>query len=111
MIETLKNKQDFNNVYKNGKMFGNRDFTLRYIKNEKSTNRLGVVVSKKVSKKAVKRNKLRRQIKEYLSTINVKLAQGYDYLITVKPNSLGQSYQDLVKSLDHLFKKKGLFIN
>lgn len=96
-------------MYKNGKVFGNRNFTLYYLNNRKDTNRLGVVVSKKVSKKAVDRNKLRRQVKSYLQQIEDKLKQGYDLIIVVKPSCLNESYQVLTRSLDHLFYKKDLF--
>ncbi len=96
------------NVYKNGKVFGNRDFVLHYKENGKSTNRLGVVVSKKVSKKAVDRNKIRRQIKGYLSTLDGELKQGYDFIVSAKPNSLDREYKDKIKSLKHLFLKKRL---
>ena len=95
-------------VYKNGKVFGNRDFVLHYKENGKSTNRLGVVVSKKVSKKAVDRNKIRRQVKEYLSTLDEELKQGYDLIVSAKPNCLDREYKDKVRSIRHLFLKKGL---
>lgn len=108
MLETIKKKQDFNSVYRRGKLIKNRDFLIRYLKNEKYTNRLGVVISKKVSKKAVYRNKLRRQIKEYFSHKNNELKQGYDILVTAKPTCFGQDYQTIKKSLDYLLKKVDL---
>lgn len=98
-------------MYKNGKIFGNRDFVLRYIKNGKNTNRLGIVVSKKVSKKAVVRNRIRRQIKSYLHLNSSKLKQGYDMIITAKPSCAAQEYSVLARSLGHLFYKQGLLID
>ena len=95
-------------MYKNGEFFGNRDFTLRYLKNGNDTNRLGIVVSKKVSKKAVVRNKIRRQIKAYMTENATTLKQGYDMIITAKPICAEESYQVLAKSLGHLFYKKNL---
>ena len=95
-------------MYKNGKIASNQNFTLRFLKNGKNTNRLGVVISKKVSKKAVKRNKLRRQIKAYFAQISNNLKTGYDLLINVKPTCLDLSYQKLTKSINYLLKKKGL---
>lgn len=47
MFSSLKSKTDFDHVYEKGKIFGNRNFTLRYVKNGKDANRLGIVVSKK----------------------------------------------------------------
>lgn len=108
MLVSLKNKQDFNNVYKNGKVFGNRNFTLHYIKNGMDTNRLGVVVSKKVSKRAVHRNKIRRQVKNYMRQYNGELKNGYDMIISAKSSCLDEDYKVLTKSLNHLFYKQDL---
>ena len=108
MFSSLKSKTDFDHVYEKGKIFGNRNFTLRYVKNGKDANRLGIVVSKKVSNRAVHRNRIRRQIREaYRSTENA-VKQGYDLIITDKPSCLGEDYSVLSRSLNHLFYKQDL---
>ncbi|MGI6108606.1 MAG: ribonuclease P protein component [Eubacteriaceae bacterium] len=108
MFSSLKSKTDFDNVYENGKIFGNRNFTLRYVKNRKNANRLGIVVSKKVSNRAVHRNKIRRQVREAYRNSESTVKQGYDLIITAKPSCLGEEYSVLSKSIQHLFYKQGL---
>lgn len=108
MDSSLKKKTDFDNVYKKGKVFGNRNFTLRYLKNGKNANRLGIIVSKKVSKRAVKRNKLRRQIREAYRKIDTSVKPGYDLIITAKASCLDEAFSVLEKSIHHLFLKEGL---
>ncbi len=46
-ICTLKKQKDFKLVYQKGKVFGNRNLVMHYLKNGKDTNRLGIIVSKK----------------------------------------------------------------
>ncbi len=95
-------------MFKKGKVFGNRNFTLRYIKNRKDANRLGIIVSKKVSKKAVDRNRIRRQIRESYRQMEDAVKPGYDLIITAKNSCLGEKYNVLDKSLKHLFYKENL---
>ncbi len=95
-------------MYKKGKIFGNRNFTLRYVPNGKNANRLGIVVSKKVSKKAVVRNRLRRQIRELYKNNVSSIKQGYDMIITAKPLCAGEEYSVLEKSFRHVLSKQGL---
>ena len=52
-IESLSKENEFKRVFKTGDVFGNKVFVIYYLKNEAQLNRLGIIVSKKVSKKAV----------------------------------------------------------
>ena len=63
-INRIKKKKDFEIIFKKGASFRNNLFTLRFLKNSLGINRFGFVVSQKVSKKAVVRNKVRRRLTE-----------------------------------------------
>jgi len=70
-------------VYQNGQVVRGPLCSLKYIKNEKRKNyRLAVVVSKKVHKSAVKRNRIRRRLYEAfrLQAANIP---PYDIVLTV----------------------------
>lgn len=73
----LRKRRDFEHVFNSRSVFSGRFFRLIYINNNLSFSRLGVVVSSKVSKKAVIRNKIRRRVysfvKSYIKTINPPL--------------------------------------
>ncbi|MCD6471195.1 ribonuclease P protein component, partial [bacterium] len=58
----LRKKGDFERLSKFGKKFYTKEIGLKYIKNNLQISRFGVVVSLKISKKAVVRNKLKRRI-------------------------------------------------
>lgn len=55
------NREDFEKVMKKGGFLNSTFFSLRFLKNPLNTTHFGVVVSKKVSKTAVSRNKIRRR--------------------------------------------------
>ena len=63
-INRIKKKKDFEIIFKKGASFKNNLFILRFLKNSLGKNRFGFVVSQKVSKKAVVRNKVRRRLTE-----------------------------------------------
>lgn len=107
-ICTLKKQKDFNKVYQKGKVFGNRNFVLYYLKNGKDTNRLGIIVSKKVSNRAVIRNRIRRQLKEAYRLNENQFAMGYDLIVISKASCIDEKYLVIEKSLKHLFYKEHL---
>lgn len=55
------NREDFEKIMKKGGFLNSPFFTLRFLKNPLNTTHFSVVVSKKVAKTAVSRNKIRRR--------------------------------------------------
>lgn len=107
-INSLKKQNEFNRVFTTGDVFGNKTFVMYYLKNMMETNRLGIVVSKKISKKAVVRNKIKRRIKEAYRLNEDSFLLGYDFIIIAKGSCAEEKYSHLEKSLKHLFYKKNL---
>lgn len=71
-------------LFKNGKTARNRVLAFRYIENKNRVHtRVSVVVGKKVSKSAVKRNRIRRRVFEILRTNWDQVPEGYDISVTV----------------------------
>ena len=60
----LKQKKDFEKVFKRGSNFRSKFLVLRTAKNKNKEVRFGIVVSHKVSKLAVDRNRIKRIIRE-----------------------------------------------
>lgn len=100
-----------NFVYRNGRSFHSRLFTIKVILNPKRNNsRAAVVVSKKVLKSAVRRNRVRRQIYEYISTnLFPNLNNNYDIAVIVLSGELFTAPQsEIFNQLNQLFDQSNI---
>lgn len=71
-------------VYRQGKQARADVCTLKYARNERrKTYRVAVVVSKKVSKSAVVRNRIRRRLFEAVRLQAIDIKQPYDLVFTI----------------------------
>jgi ribonuclease P protein component len=71
-------------VYQHGQTQRSPQFSLRYAANDRQAGyRVAVVVSKKVHKSAVKRNRIRRRLYAALQPHEQQLGQAYDLVFTV----------------------------
>lgn len=68
--------------------------------------RLGLAVSRKVSKKAVQRNRLKRVIRESFRRHRCQLGAG-DYVVVAKSGAAGQHSPKLRSELDNLWVRAG----
>lgn len=70
-------------VYRRGSTIRAQHLALRYVRNTQRTDyRLAIIVSRKVHKSAVRRNRLRRRIYEIVRT-GPAISEPYDLVITV----------------------------
>lgn len=65
----LRSRDDIKEVMTNGEKVSHRFLVARYKQNTSDENRFAVIISKKVEKLAVKRNRLRRQIYETIRSL------------------------------------------
>ena len=71
-------------VYSQGQVVRGPMISLKFTQNPKrSSYRLAVVISKKVLKSAVDRNRLRRQIYEQVRLLEPAITEPYDLVVTV----------------------------
>lgn len=77
-------------VYGKGKTVRSRFLSLKYIANtRREDSRLAVVVSKKVSKRAPERNRIRRRVYEVVRSQWSEVTPGTDMVITVFDERVG----------------------
>lgn len=72
--------------------------------------RFGITVSKKVDKRAVARNKLRRRVREYLRRRISKVSIKGAIVVIAMKGSCELTYDDVSKELNYLLKKSGLTV-
>lgn len=102
--QRLRTPAEFKLVY-NNKQWGNtRLLTYNVLPDPENGNRLGVTVSKKVSKLAVRRNLLKRLVREFFRQHQSELCNAM-LVITVKPAAKCASNQQINEELAELWSK------
>ncbi|HRY77058.1 MAG TPA: ribonuclease P protein component [Candidatus Paceibacterota bacterium] len=107
-IFRLSLQRDFNSVFKRGLGSGSTSLTIKYLENGKKIFRLAVIVSKKVAKKAVARNLLRRRLKEIFRKHSPQLI-GWDVILIAKPELAKKSFLELAETLEKTLKRTKIF--
>jgi len=102
--ETLKKNYEFARLYKKGKFYAGRYLVIYVLTNNYGINRVGITASKKVGK-SVKRNRLRRLIKENYRRLEPCLKQGQDIVIVARKSEELPDYYAIGKEMKYLFKK------
>ncbi|MFX3634964.1 MAG: ribonuclease P protein component [Candidatus Pristimantibacillus sp.] len=104
----LRNRADFNRIYRGGKSFANGQFVVYWSKQPVAEPfRLGVSASKKIGN-AVVRNRMRRVIKEIVRLNAEKIIPNIDFILIVRKPAAAMKSKEMEKSILHVMKKAGL---
>lgn len=97
-------------VYRHGSTVRGQHLAVRFIRNNRrSEYRLAVIVSRKVHKSAVLRNRVRRRIYEIVRT-GKSITLPYDIVVTVFSDQIAElSSEELTRLVRNLFGKAGLY--
>ena len=71
--------------------------------------RIGITVSQKVSKRAVIRNRLKRQVRAAMRTLLQHLDPGVWVVINLRPESIECEYGEILRELEQLLTKLEVF--
>lgn len=107
----LRLKRDFDRVFKKGKFVGQKLFTLGFAANKLAVSRFAVVVPKKVSKKAVTRNLVKRKTTEIIRLKRNKIKNGFDFVFVAKPEAKGKKYKEIEEELGKILARARLLIS
>lgn len=107
--ERLKRKE-FQKVLEKGKGFKEDKIVLKVLENNTKETRIGFLITKKVSKKAVVRNKLKRRLREILRREKEKTKKGLDLIFIALPGIETRDFQSLENSVKKLFSKAKIVI-
>jgi ribonuclease P protein component len=100
----LLDKADYAHLFNKGLRNHGKFFLVIFCISKPGTARLGIAVSRKVSKKAVVRNRIKRQIRESFR-LNKNLLSGMDCVVVAKISAATAEKQVLRSSLDANWRK------
>lgn len=93
-------RQSIDFILKKGSLEKSTLFLIRFVKNNEAFNRFSLVVSKKIYKRAVDRNKLRRQIYEAIRLSEESPdAQHFDFIFIPKKKIIDYNYSEIEKDI------------
>jgi len=107
--QRLARDKDFKKVFEQGRSCYSKRLGVKVINNQRPKNRYGIIISAKVSKKAVERNRLKRQISQILKGLDKSLAPGFDLAVVVLPAMPGQEFKAVKNELEKILEKLKLF--
>jgi len=102
-INRLKNKKDFERVFKQGKGYRGDFLFCKLIINKSKRSRFGIVVTEKVSKKAVIRNRIKRRLREILRLNLPKIKQGIDVVIVACSGIENKNFWEIERDINKIF--------
>lgn len=118
----LNKKKDIEIVLKNGRFVADSLMSARIWRVDevrfpgrdykKSDLKIGFVVGKKISGSAVKRNKVKRQLREAVRSLVAadRLKTGFYVVLIAKPHIMGSTYKQIMSGAETIFSRGEVFV-
>ncbi len=103
----LVNNRDFQKVYRRGKYASTAFLVIYSLKNNTETTKYGITTSKKVGN-SVRRNRIRRLIKENIRELYDQLKKGFNIVIVARKTETYANKEIIGKELRYLLYRLGL---
>ena len=95
---------DFKRVFKARNKLVSGPLAIYLRSNPENISRLGITVSKKVSKRAVERNRIKRLAREYFRT-HPDMLSGYDIIVNAFPGCAELDNQEITRKLHSVWTR------
>ncbi|MDD3072701.1 MAG: ribonuclease P protein component [Candidatus Pacebacteria bacterium] len=104
----LKKKEDFKLVFNKGKKIKGIFLYLKAVQNGLGESRFGIIISKKVDKKATVRNLIKRRTRAVIKENLPKIKTNIDCIVFFI--SLPENFISLKKDIEECFEKLKLYV-
>lgn len=105
----LKHWRDFKTIYSQGKRFRGSIFTIILLPQPAAPTKIGISISRKVSKKAVVRNLIKRRIRHACRTLLPQVTPGWQMIIAVRYEAGECEYEHFLQELKRLLIQAEVF--
>jgi ribonuclease P protein component len=106
----IRKQKEFDLIFKKGRKIKTRFLLIVFRENGLKSSRFAFIVSSKVSKKAVVRNKIKRRLREIIRLNFSKIRPGYDFIIVASPHAKEVDFHGLEQDLKTALIKNKLLI-
>jgi ribonuclease P protein component len=104
----IKKNFEFRRLYKRGRFAAGKFMTLYVLKNKSGINRIGLSVSRKFGN-SVKRNRIKRLIRENYRLYEDNIKDGFDFIFTVRNQGKMPDFHNIAKEMKYLLKRLEVF--
>ena len=105
----INEKKDFEKIQKEGKVFQSSNFGIGILKrNDADISRFGFIVSTKIAKDAVDRNRFKRAMSEAVRTSMVDMVTGFDVVFLAKTSIVRVPTEKIMKEVCFSLRESGL---
>jgi ribonuclease P protein component len=105
----LTGAKNFAKIQEEGKVYQSANFGIAYIKREDDgLSRFGFIVSTKIAKDAVDRNRFKRAMSEAVRIASIDLIGGFDAVFLAKTSIVRVSTAEIMKEVRLALKECGL---
>ena len=102
--DIIKSRDEYSNLIKNGKFIKTKDYVIYYLNNNLDKKRFGLAISNKIGN-AVTRNKLKRQTREIIDSLNSLFKNNKDYIIMIRKGCLDSNFKEKKENLENKLKE------
>ena len=107
-LNRIVKEKEFEKIFKKGKGKYTKNLGIKYLKNDLGFNRFAVTIGVKVNKKAVIRNKIKRQIREILKKQDYREGTSHDIIILTLPPINLKTFTEIEKDIIYLLQNQQL---
>lgn len=107
-IYRIKRSSEFVDIQGDNSKLYSRSLLILFRHTEQPFSRLGIVVSRKVDKKAVIRNRIKRHIREIFRHEHDRFTQSIDMVVIARAEAVRSNLWEIRKDFTYALKKGGV---
>jgi len=101
----ITSASDWKRLHIKGRLVRSPIIVLKVVRTKRQYTRFGFSISTKVSKHAIIRNRIKRQLRAIINELLDSIIEGYDIGVLVRPAIVGKQYKNIAKTLTSLLQQ------